>query len=98
MTPFERNQIKQRIYQLRVDNFRAGKLLLPANWTKAYHASLQAVADKRDITLAEAAKLVFDVAFQNRKAEIDLLRFKLGELPSRKDDFQNIELFKIRSS
>lgn len=98
MSPFEQNRIKHRIYQLRVENFNASRLLVAANWMDVYAAALQSLANKRGITINEAAKLVFEVSVQSRKAEIDMLRYKLGELPSRAEDFDNVVMFPARDA
>lgn len=96
MSPLERDQIKQRIYNLRVYIFRASRQLNAANWSGAYLAALQVLSNDRNITVLEAAKLVYDVAVEPRKVEINLLRAKLGELPSKKDDFENIVILPAR--
>ena len=93
MLPFQRSQIKQRIYNLRLYKFHAGKLLHPANWSDKYHVALQDLAHDHNVTIMDAAKIVHDFAVQERDLEIELLQSKLGELPSKADKFKNIVIF-----
>ena len=98
MSPLERAQIKQRIYNLRLYKFHAEKLLHPANWSDRYLAALQHLANDHNVPVIDAAKIVHDFAVQERDIEIDFLRFKLGEHPSKGDVFENIVIFPSRSN
>lgn len=98
MLQVDRAQIKQWIYNLRLYKFHAGKLLEPANWSDTYFAALQNLANDHNVTMIEAAKIVYDFAVKQRDTEIQLLRNKLGELPSKTEDFKNIALFPFRNS
>lgn len=89
MSPFERDEIKQRIHRLRLEVAHAPNLL--NNYLgDEYTAELQKIAAGRGITVDEAAKLVNNLLIEQREAEINMLLVRLGELPSNADDFSNV--------